>query len=46
MPVIAIVNGNEEWIFPTSEWKSKEFKDRIETFSIKDDFYVKNEKRY
>src|SRR5690606_2063004 len=25
MPVIAIINGKEEWIFPTSEWKSKEF---------------------
>jgi|TARA_R100000479_G_scaffold33554_3_gene14128 aminopeptidase N len=44
MPVIAIVNGNEEWIFPTSEWKTKEFSETIESASIKKDFYVESEK--
>ncbi len=43
MPVIAIVDGNEEWIFPTSEWKSKEFASPIETVAIKKDFYVNSE---
>ena len=43
LPVIAIVNGKEEWIFPTSEWKSKEFTSPIETVAIKKDFYVNSE---
>lgn len=43
MPVIMIVNGKEEWIFPTSEWKSKEFKSTIESASIKPDFYIESE---
>ena len=43
MPVIAIVNGKEEWIFPTSEWKTKTFAQPIETFQIKKDFYVNSE---
>ncbi len=42
MPVIVIVNGNEEWIFPTSEWKTKEFSEAIESASIKKDFYVES----
>ena len=42
MPVIAIVNENEEWIFPTSEWKTKEFSEAIESASIKKDFYVES----
>ncbi|MEZ4873872.1 MAG: M1 family metallopeptidase [Flavobacteriaceae bacterium] len=40
MPVIMIVNGKEEWIFPTSEWKTKEFKNPIEKAMVKKDFYV------
>mgnify|MGYP003135115193 CR=1 FL=1 len=43
MPVIAIVNGKEEWIFPTSEWKTKAFSSPIETFQIKKDFYINSE---
>ncbi len=42
MPVIAIVNGNEEWIFPTSEWKTKKFPEVINATSIKKDFYVES----
>ena len=42
MPVIAIINGNEEWIYPTSEWKTKEFSKAIESVSIKKDFYVES----
>lgn len=40
MPVIAIINGKEEWVEPTSEWKTKEFSSSIETAEIKKDFYV------
>ena len=42
MPVIAIVNGKEEWIFPTEEWKTKEFSKNIKSVKIKDDFYVES----
>ncbi len=44
MPVIAIVNGKEEWIFPTDSWKTKEFESPINSVSIKKDFYVTSEK--
>ncbi|MGO3183181.1 MAG: M1 family metallopeptidase [Aequorivita sp.] len=40
MPVIAIINGEEVWINPTAEWKTKELKFPIKTFEIKRDFYV------
>ncbi len=43
MPVIAIINGKEEWIFPTSEWKTKEFANEIKSIKIKEDFYVESE---
>ncbi|MDN3723704.1 M1 family metallopeptidase [Aequorivita sp. SDUM287046] len=43
MPVIAIINGKEEWITPTSEWNSKQFSSTIDSFSIKKDFYVNSE---
>ncbi len=42
MPVIAIVNGKEEWIFPTDEWKTKEYPKEIKSVKIKDDFYVES----
>tara|TARA_B100000809_G_C15139594_1_gene532517 strand:+ start:7060 stop:8682 length:1623 start_codon:yes stop_codon:yes gene_type:complete len=44
MPVIAIINGKEEWIFPTAEWKSKEISKEIKSIEIKKDFYVENSK--
>lgn len=40
MPVIAIINGKEKWIYPTKNWKAFEFSKSIETFGIKKDFYV------
>ncbi len=43
MPVIVIINGKEEWIFPTSEWKTKAFTDDIKSAKIKEDFYVRSE---
>ncbi|MAP54990.1 M1 family metallopeptidase [Altibacter sp.] len=44
MPVIAVINGKEEWIFPTSEWKSRTFSETIQSMEIKRDFYVNSEK--
>ncbi len=43
MPVIAIINGKEEWVFPTAEWKTKDFDKSIKSIKIKEDFYVENE---
>lgn len=40
MPVIAHVNGKEEWIFPSAEWKTKDFSEAIKSVEIKKDFYV------
>ncbi len=44
MPVIAIINGEEEWIFPTSEWNTKEFSNETKSVKIKEDFYINNKK--
>jgi len=44
MPVIALVNGKEEWIFPKAEWTSKEFSEDISEIQLKKDFYVNFEK--
>ncbi|MAN58674.1 MAG: peptidase M1 [Flavobacteriaceae bacterium] len=44
MPVIAIVNDSEQWIYPTSQWKSITAVAPISNFTIKDDFYVESEK--
>lgn len=44
MPVVALVNGSEDWIFPTSEWKTKAFSSPIVSFQIKKDFYVESKK--
>ncbi|RMA64677.1 M1 family metallopeptidase [Ulvibacter antarcticus] len=40
MPLIVYINGNEEWITPTTEWQMMEFKEPIETVDVKKDFYV------
>lgn len=40
MPVIMLVNGKEEWIFPTAEWNTKSFPKPIETVVLKSDFLV------
>lgn len=45
MPLIAIVNGKEEWIKPTAEWQTTEFSSAIETMKIKEDFYVKSDQQ-
>jgi aminopeptidase N len=44
MPVIMIVNGEEEWIYPTANWKTKEFKKTIYEAELKSDFYVESRK--
>lgn len=43
MPVIALINGKEEWLFPNVNWNKKEFSGPIKTVEIKKDFYVESE---
>ena len=42
MPVIALINGQEKWIFPQSEWKMLDHQQPIQNFKPKDDFYVRS----
>lgn len=44
MPVLMLIDGKEEWIFPTSEWKTKEFSNHIGDAYVKADFYVDSKK--
>lgn len=45
MPVIVLVNGKEEWIHPSSEWKTKELPTAIKTIEVKKDFYIYSEEK-
>jgi aminopeptidase N len=40
MPMIAIINGEEKWIYPSDSWKTDTYADEIKTLKIKDDFYI------
>ncbi len=40
MPVIAMLNDTEKWIFPSSEWKTEELDLNLKFFAVKRDFYV------
>ena len=40
MPLKMIVDDKEDWIYPTSEWKTKEFGNMIQKAEVKADFYV------
>jgi aminopeptidase N len=40
MPLIALINGREKWIFPKADWKVVEWDKDIRDFDIKTDFYV------
>ncbi len=44
MPVIMNVDGAGQWIFPTSEWKTKEFSKKIKKATVKADFYIESER--
>lgn len=43
MPVIALINEREVWIYPTAEWVISEFSEPIKSFRIKPDFYISSE---
>tara|TARA_B100001765_G_scaffold215417_1_gene187371 strand:- start:1759 stop:3336 length:1578 start_codon:yes stop_codon:yes gene_type:complete len=40
MPVIAVINGSEKWIYPSEAWKEIETETPIDSVTIKRDFYV------
>lgn len=43
IPIIAMVDGVEEWIKPHSEWQTKSFTYPINSVEIKNDFYVESQ---
>ena len=44
MPVMAIIDGKEQWIYPHSDWEGISRRMPIKNFEIKKDFYVEVEK--
>ena len=44
MPVIAVINGKDQWLQPNAEWKSYENMGDIKSLEIKADFYINSEK--
>ncbi|MEM7085722.1 MAG: M1 family metallopeptidase [Bacteroidota bacterium] len=46
MPVIMVIDGKEEWIFPTSEWKTKSVDTPIQEAFVKLDFFVKSQQLF
>jgi len=44
MPLIIIVDGKEEWIYPKADWNMIEFGKRIHNAELKTDFYVHSQK--
>ncbi len=43
MPIIVLINGKEEWIFPTADWKTKKFQSPVESVQVKADFFINSE---
>ncbi len=44
MPVKVSVNNTDSWIYPSAEWKTKEFDTPIEEFSVDRNFYIESNK--
>ncbi|GAA3654383.1 M1 family metallopeptidase [Flavivirga jejuensis] len=44
MPVQVNINGNEQWLFPISDWKTLPFESKITLFKVDRDFYVEAKK--
>jgi len=40
MPVIALIDGKEQWIYPNKDWKEISTPKPMDSFEIKKDFYV------
>ena len=44
MPIKINLNGNEDWFYPTSDWKSISFKNDILSVNVDRNFYVEHKK--
>ncbi|MDO6601981.1 M1 family metallopeptidase [Arenibacter palladensis] len=44
MPLRLSINGSEDWVYPTSDWKSKSFKKDIQLVNVDKNFYVEYKK--
>lgn len=44
IPVIALINGQEQWLYPTTLWQTKAFAEKISAVDVKKDFYVDNQR--
>jgi aminopeptidase N len=44
MPLRLRINGTEDWVYPTSDWKSKSFKEDIQLVNVDKNFYVEYKK--
>lgn len=40
MPIIAMINDEQRWIFPSANWKNEKLDETVKFFAIKRDFYV------
>jgi len=43
MPLQIIIDEDQKWIYPTSEWQSEKITESTKTISVKADFYVESE---
>jgi len=43
MPVIAVINGKDQWIYPKATWQNFENTGDIKSLVIKEDFYIEKE---
>ena len=43
MPLLLLVDGKEQWVFPTSEWKTKDYGKPLQSMVVKKDFFVTSE---
>jgi aminopeptidase N len=44
MPIQVTINGEEQWLFPNSEWKTLTMNSKNASFEIDPDFYVETKK--
>ncbi|MCM4152262.1 M1 family peptidase [Arenibacter sp. N53] len=44
MPIKVDINGTNEWLYPTADWKSKTFEKTVQSFSVDENFYIDSKK--
>lgn len=43
MPIIVFINGKKTWIKPSAQWQTKKNSKTVDSFKIKEDFYIKTD---